>query len=74
VAIHQQTPLGPSLGHGGTIPGYVSSLRYYADHRVAVAFQINTDVDLDEALSRIELRLARVVVATSRQVERPDGA
>ncbi len=73
VAIHQQTPLGPSYGHGGTIPGYVSSLRYYPDRRVAVAFQINTDVGLDDAVGQIERRLADVVVARKRQVERPDG-
>lgn len=63
VAIHQRTPLGPSYGHGGTIPGYVSSLRYYPEHRVAVAFQINTDIGLDEAVGDLEQRLAEVVVA-----------
>ncbi|MBA3910942.1 MAG: hypothetical protein C0524_13975 [Rhodobacter sp.] len=43
VAIYTDTPRGPVYGHGGWIPGYVSSLRYYADHGVTVAFQINTD-------------------------------
>lgn len=42
VAIHADTPRGPVYGHGGRIPGYVSSLRHYADHDVTVAFQINT--------------------------------
>ena len=74
VASHQHTPLGLSYGHGGTIPGYVSSLRYYPKHRIAVAFQVNTDVGLDGALEGIEQRLAEVVVARTRQVERPDGA
>lgn len=62
VAIHEQTPLGPSYGHGGTIPGYVSSMRYYPKHRVAVAFQINTDVDVEDAVPDIERRLAELVV------------
>jgi D-alanyl-D-alanine carboxypeptidase len=66
VAIHQQTPLGPSYGHGGTIPGYVSSLRYYPEHCIAVAFQINTDVDVGDAVSEVERRLAEVVVDAQR--------
>lgn len=37
------SPRGPVYGHGGWIPGYVSSLRHYANHGVTVAFQINTD-------------------------------
>ncbi|MBK1636482.1 serine hydrolase domain-containing protein [Rhodovulum adriaticum] len=43
VAIYAKTPRGPVYGHGGWIPGYVASLRHYADHGVTVAFQINTD-------------------------------
>ncbi len=67
VAIHQQTPLGPSYGHGGTIPGYVSSLRYYPEHRVAVAFQINTDVGVDDAVGKLEGGLAKIVVEAQRE-------
>lgn len=46
VAIYADTPRGPVYGHGGWIPGYVSSLRHYADHGVTVAFQINTDAGI----------------------------
>jgi len=46
VAIYADTPRGPVYGHGGWIPGYVSSLRHYADYGVTVAFQINTDVGI----------------------------
>lgn len=46
VAIYADTPRGPVYGHGGWIPGYVSSLRHYADHAMTVAFQINTDVGI----------------------------
>lgn len=46
VAIYADTPRGPVWGHGGWVPGYVSSLRHYPDHGVTVAFQINTDIDV----------------------------
>ena len=44
VAIYQDTPHGPVYGHGGWIPGYVSSLRHYAEHGLTIAFQLNSDV------------------------------
>ncbi|AHM03661.1 beta-lactamase [Roseibacterium elongatum DSM 19469] len=46
VAIYADTPRGAVYGHGGWIPGYVSSLRHYADPGVTVAFQINTDIGI----------------------------
>jgi D-alanyl-D-alanine carboxypeptidase len=46
VAIYADTPRGAVYGHGGWVPGYVSSLRHYAGHGVTVAFQINTDVGI----------------------------
>jgi D-alanyl-D-alanine carboxypeptidase len=62
VAIHADTSLGPVYGHGGWIPGYVSSLRHYADHGVTVAFQINTDAGLmdgeSDLVPKLEARLA----------------
>lgn len=61
VAIFDKTPLGRKLGHGGGIPGYSASMRYYADHRFAVAFQVNTDVESDDFADAVEDRLARVV-------------
>jgi D-alanyl-D-alanine carboxypeptidase len=63
VGIYEKTPLGPMYGHGGGIPGYSSSMRYYPDHRFAVAFQVNTDVDPDSFAEAMEGRLARVVAA-----------
>lgn len=48
VAIYADTPRGPVYGHGGWIPAYVSSLRHYADHGATIAFQINTDVGVDD--------------------------
>jgi D-alanyl-D-alanine carboxypeptidase len=66
VTIRENGPLGKSYGHSGWIPGYCSSLRYYTGHRVAVAFQINTDIGILDSSMRIvddmEYRLAKVVV------------
>ena len=69
-AIYAQTPRGPVYGHGGWIPGYVSSLRHYADHRVTVAFQINTDAGLtnggSDVLAALEAELADLAIAAVR--------
>lgn len=65
VAILKDGVRGQSFGHGGWIPGYVSSLRYYPEYGAAIAFQVNTDVgvvDSDEpVMYRIEQRLADLV-------------
>ncbi|MCA1792156.1 MAG: beta-lactamase family protein, partial [Thioalkalivibrio sp.] len=57
-------------GHGGWIPGYVSSLRHYADHRVTIAFQINTGAGvLDETsdvVPALEWALADLAIAAGR--------
>lgn len=67
VTIYSETPRGPVYGHGGWIPGYVSSLRHYADHGVTVAFQINTDVgiadDSTDLVPALEAALADLAVA-----------
>ncbi len=57
-------PLGPTFGHGGWIPGYVSSLRYYSRYGLTVAFQTNTDNIQAERdwLAKMEIRLARVLI------------
>ena len=43
----QDTALGTTYGHSGWFPGYRTILAYYPDHGMAVAFQTNTDVDVD---------------------------
>lgn len=69
IGIYQSSPFGPSYGHGGWVPGYSSSLRHYADHRVTVAFQINTDIgivdDTTALVSEMEERLAQIAIAAS---------
>lgn len=38
------TKWGPSYGHAGWFPGYLSEVAYFPDHKVAIAVQFNTDV------------------------------
>lgn len=70
VAIYTATPRGLVYGHGGWIPGYVSSLRHYADHGVTVAFQINTDAgivdDSTDLVPALEAALADLAIALAR--------
>jgi D-alanyl-D-alanine carboxypeptidase len=35
-------PRGPCLGHSGFFPGYLSEVRYWPEHDLAVAVQVNT--------------------------------
>jgi D-alanyl-D-alanine carboxypeptidase len=66
VVVYRTGPFGPVFGHGGWIPGYVSSLRHYADHGVTIAFQINTDVgvpdDSSDLVPAFEAALAQAIL------------
>jgi D-alanyl-D-alanine carboxypeptidase len=65
VAVNASEHFGLVYGHAGWIPGYVSSLRYYHDVGVAVAFQINSDVgitDKPNILNQIETRLINTLL------------
>lgn len=72
VAIYAETPHGPVYGHGGWIPGYVSSLRHYAEHGVTVAFQINTDVEIaddsTDLVPSLEAALADMAVGFAEEL------
>ncbi len=61
----RDTEFGPSYGDSGWFPGYRSAMWYYPDHGVAVAFQTNTDVDvdLDAWLPELTSTLLRAVTA-----------
>ncbi len=71
VGIHKTGPIGAWYSHGGWIPGYSSSLRYYPEHRVAIAFQINTDIGIvDDSTSLYEemaARLEQVIAPTAAE-------
>jgi D-alanyl-D-alanine carboxypeptidase len=66
VSFRPKGPLGPSWGHGGWIPGYISSMRHYSWQGLTVAFQLNTDVvnaPADENwMLDMENRLANVLM------------
>ena len=44
VIVRPTGALGASWGHSGFFPGYITEMRYYPEHRIAVAFQVNTSV------------------------------
>ncbi len=66
VGVHRTSPFGPVYGHGGWIPGYSSSLRYYPIHGVAIVFQINSDIgiadDSTPVIGEMEAGLASIVL------------
>lgn len=68
MAHYQDPSWGDVYGHGGWIPGYVSSMRYYARPNISIAFQINTDTGLEyrgqSVVKLIEQRL--IAVATKK--------
>ncbi len=67
VAICEKGSMGSTYGHYGVIPGYSSCVRYFPKYRVAIAFQINTDIGVSDhstqLISDMERRLAEIVVA-----------
>src|SRR6056297_546235 len=67
VAAYKNGAYGTVYGHRGWIPGYTSSLRYYKEYGVAIAFQINTDIgimdDSSTVIETMETRLLEVVLA-----------
>ncbi len=71
VLIEQEDSLSQRWGHGGVIPGYSSSMRYYPKYGVAIAFQMNTDNDISAFARDMEHRLAEIVINYER--EKHDG-
>src|SRR6056297_496596 len=67
VAAYKNGAYGTVYGHRGWIPGYTSSLRYYKEYGVAIAFQINTDIGMMDNTSSVietmESKLLEVVLA-----------
>jgi D-alanyl-D-alanine carboxypeptidase len=76
VAVHFGGPFGPTYGHGGWIPGYTSSLRYYPEYNICIAFQINTDIGIvdhsEPVVEDMEKCLAEIVIVGARQDENGD--
>jgi len=63
--ILNQTPAGPSQGHSGFFPGYLTEMAYFPDLDVAVALQVNTSVGraLGRSPQSVLLELAQVAGA-----------
>jgi D-alanyl-D-alanine carboxypeptidase len=63
--IIRPTPLGPSWGHSGFFPGYLTELAYFPQHRIAVAVQMNSSDTRSIRMGplRILLELAQVAVS-----------
>jgi len=40
--IIQPTPLGIAYGHSGFFPGYLTEMKYFPEHKISVAVQVNT--------------------------------
>ncbi|MEP7272823.1 MAG: serine hydrolase domain-containing protein [Acidobacteriota bacterium] len=64
--IIRPTPFGPSYGHSGFFPGYMTEMMYFPDHKLAIAVQVNTSVPrtLGRPLARFVADLAEVIVQT----------
>jgi D-alanyl-D-alanine carboxypeptidase len=71
--ILRSTPIGDSQGHSGFFPGYLTEVRYYPDHRFAVAAQVNTSVgqSLGRGLGGILQELAAIVHSELNRSETP---
>ncbi|MBD0326505.1 MAG: serine hydrolase [Pyrinomonadaceae bacterium] len=69
--IIRPTPLGPSYGHSGFFPGYLTDVMYFPQHRVAIAMQVNTSVPRAtvKPLSRVLVELAETVVAEQARAD-----
>jgi D-alanyl-D-alanine carboxypeptidase len=71
VSIEEKGILGTRYGHGGVIPGYVSSMRYYPKYKTSIAFQINTDIGVSDHSSdfvgQMEQRLAEIVISQKKE-------
>lgn len=63
--IIRASPLGVTYGHSGFMPGYVTDTRYWPEHRVAVALQVNTSAPgaLGRAPGEILTTVARRIVS-----------
>jgi D-alanyl-D-alanine carboxypeptidase len=66
--ILMDTPSGPSQGHSGFFPGYLTEMAYFPELDVAVALQVNTSVG--RALGRSP---AAVVANLARAASDPPG-
>jgi D-alanyl-D-alanine carboxypeptidase len=70
VAIYKSKAYGTVYGHRGWIPGYTSSLRYYKNYGVAIAFQINTDIGIMDDSSKVIESMEKQLLETTLTLDR----
>lgn len=70
--IIRDTPLGVAWGHSGFFPGYLTEMRYYPEHRIAVAVQVNNSNGrtLGRPLGAILQELAALAAGADRPQDR----
>jgi D-alanyl-D-alanine carboxypeptidase len=63
--ILRPTPLGASYGHSGFMPGYLTEMRYWPDHGIAVTYLVNTTAPrtLGRAPGTVVNELAAIIAA-----------
>src|SRR5689334_10520535 len=61
--IIRQTQFGPSYGHSGFFPGYLTDMTYFPQQKVAVAVQVNTSVgrSLGKPLGRFVVEVMEII-------------
>lgn len=61
--IIRQTRAGPTYGHSGFFPGYMTDMMYFPEKKFAVAVQVNSSVpnDLGKPLGRVLVELAETI-------------
>ncbi len=64
VQIWRDSPHGLAYGHGGFMTGFRSQMMYFAEHKVAVAMQANTNVgpSMGPPMTDLVMELAGVIV------------
>ena len=64
--IIRKLPAGPSYGHSGFFPGYMTDMMYFPDSKIAIAVQVNTSVgrNLGKPLSRVLAEMIEVIRAS----------
>ena len=72
------TPVGPSQGHSGFFPGYLTEMAYFPELNVAAALQVNTSVGraLGRSPNAVLVELARTAgeAPSRRNPEVPGGS
>ncbi len=60
--------VGTAWGHSGFFPGYLTEMRYFPEHRIAIAWQVNTSDQRRLGSSPVELidNLTRIIIAQKK--------